>query len=332
MLHLQFPVPGLLPFLMTDLSRPFSHCPGLTRRIPSRRLCGMVAATVTFVAGCGGGGSDSSSNGSPGTASTTAVATANAPAVVPSTETAPATPSSACPQHHALATPPTVVREGLRPLTRELCYDAFAVLHSGVSRTPLYAAEHLTRANLASAATLERVDSFRAEGALPAEERAELTDYARSGYDRGHMAPNADMPTPTAQAQSFSLANMVPQIHANNAGIWSGIEQVARRLATGDGEVYVISGPAFLGSEVKRVGRVLVPTHLWKVIYRPTVQQAGAYVIRNDDSAAYRVVSMTALAQAVGIDVLPSLPAAVREVAMELPQPTSGSTQVAWWP
>jgi endonuclease G len=241
-------------------------------------------------------------------------------------------PSSACPQHYALATTPTIARESLRPLTRELCYDAFAVLHSGVSRTPLYAAEHLTRAGVAAAATLERVDSFHAETALPTEERAELNDYARSGYDRGHMAPNADMPTPTAQAQSFSLANMVPQIHANNAGIWSGMEQVTRRLATGDGEVYVVSGPAFLGSNIKQVGRVLVPTHLWKVIYRPAIQQAGAYVIRNDDSAAYQVVSITALTQTLGIDVLPSLPVVVRETAMDLPQPTSGSTRVALWP
>jgi endonuclease G len=213
-----------------------------------------------------------------------------------------------------------------------LCYDAFAVLHSGVSRTPLYAAEHLTRTHLTSAATLERVDSFHPEDALPVEERAELTDYVRSGYDRGHMAPNADMPTPAAQAQSFSLANMVPQVHANNAGIWSGMEQVARRLASGDGEVYVVSGPAFLGSEIKQVGRVLIPTHLWKVIYRPATQQAGAYVIRNDDSAVYQVVSITALAQTVGVDVLPSLPAAVRDAAMELPQPTNGSTRVALWP
>lgn len=241
-------------------------------------------------------------------------------------------PSSACPQHYALATTPTIAREGLRPLTRELCYDAFAVLHSGVSRTPLYAAEHLTRAGVAAAATLERVDSFHAETGLPTEERAELNDYVRSGYDRGHMAPNADMPTPTAQAQSFSLANMVPQIHANNAGIWSGMEQVTRRLATGDGEVYVVSGPAFLGSDIKQVGRVLVPTHLWKVIYRPATQQAGAYVIRNDDSAAYQVVSITALTQTVGIDVLPRLPTVVRETAMDLPQPTSESTRVALWP
>ena len=316
---------------MTDPLRPLSPCSGFTLRIPSWRLCSVVAAAVVLVAGCGGGGSDSPSGITPGTASTTTSA-ATGPAITPSTDATSATSSSSCPQHYALATPPAVTRDSLRPLTRELCYDAFAVLHSGVSRTPLYAAEHLTRAHLASAATLERVDSFHAEDALPVAERAELTDYTRSGYDRGHLAPNADMPTPAAQAQSFSLANMVPQVHANNAGIWSGMEQVARRLATGDGEVYVISGPAFLGSEIKQVGRVLVPSHLWKVIYRPATQQAGAYVIRNDDSAIYQVVSITALAQTVGVDVLPGLPVVVRETAMELPQPTSGSTRVALWP
>ena len=317
---------------MIDLLRPLSQCSGFTIRIPRWRLCSVVAAAVVFVTGCGGGGSDSPGGTAPGTGSTTPAATATIPAVAPSADATSATPASSCPQHYALATTPAVTRESLRPLTRELCYDAFAILHSGVSRTPLYAAEHLTRSNLALAATLERVDNFHAEVGLPVTERAELTDYVRSGYDRGHLAPNADMPTPAAQAQSFSLANMVPQVHANNAGIWSGMEQVARRLATDDGEVYVVSGPAFLGSDIKQIGRVIVPTHLWKVIYRPTTQQAGAYVIRNDDSVAYHVVSIAALTQTVGIDVLPSLPVVVREKAMELPQPTSGSIRVTLWP
>ena len=102
------------------------------------------------------------------------------------------------------------------------------MLHSGISRTPLYSAEHLTRVNLEAAKTLSRKDSFHAESTLTAQDRAELKDYVRFGYDWGHMSPNADFATRSAQAESFCLANMVPQVHVNNAGIWVGIEGAAR--------------------------------------------------------------------------------------------------------
>ena len=87
---------------------------------------------------------------------------------------------------------------------------------------------------------------------MPENDRAELADYERSGYDRGHMAPNADFATRKRQAESFSLANMVPQVHENNAGVWAGIEGAARQLAKREGELYVISGPAFIGGKLKK--------------------------------------------------------------------------------
>ncbi len=95
------------------------------------------------------------------------------------------------------------------------------------------------------------------------------------------MTPSGDMPDERAQQQSFSLANMVPQVHANNAGVWEGIEGAVRQLATEEGELYVVTGPAFIGSDVQRIGRVLVPTHLWKVVYSPRQRRAGAYLITN---------------------------------------------------
>ena len=79
--------------------------------------------------------------------------------------------------------------------TTELCFSQFTLLHSGVTRGPLWSAEHLARVNLATVVGLRRPTSnaFHEEGQLPAGDRATLDDYRRSGYDRGHMSPNGDM-------------------------------------------------------------------------------------------------------------------------------------------
>ena len=228
-----------------------------------------------------------------------------------------------CPENFAGGIAPTITNPKLQARTQEICFEAFAVLHSGISRTPLYSAEHLTQANLEEAKKLSRKDFFHAELQLPPQDRSELSDYARSGYNRGHMSPNADFANRTAQAESFSLANMVPQVHTNNAGIWAGIEGAARQLAMKEGEVYVVSGPAFIGSDIQRVGNVLVPTHLWKMLYSPKQHRSGAYVITNDETREYSAVTVSDLEKMVGIKPLLALPQAVRDAGMDLPKPSA---------
>src|SRR5690606_2164349 len=72
---------------------------------------------------------------------------------------------------------------------RELCYDAFAILHNGGMRTPVLVAQRLNRDALRQGAGIERTDRFFAEARLPENEHATLDDYRGSGYSRGHMAP-----------------------------------------------------------------------------------------------------------------------------------------------
>jgi len=235
----------------------------------------------------------------------------------------PAWATTQCRAQFAAGVAPTITNPKLMPRTQEVCFESYAVLNSGISRTPLYSAEHLTRANVEAAKTLSRHDSFHPESSLPPQDRAELSDYARSGFDRGHMSPNGDMSNRSAQAESFSLANMVPQVHANNAGIWAGIEGAARQLAVSEGEVYVVSGPAFIGSDLQRIGNVLVPTHLWKVLYSPAQHRAGAYVITNDDTRTYSSVTVSALEKMIGVSLLPGLSQKIRDSGMELPKPAS---------
>ncbi|ACA20618.1 DNA/RNA non-specific endonuclease [Methylobacterium sp. 4-46] len=227
-----------------------------------------------------------------------------------------------CPQHFADGQPPALTNPRLAAGATLLCFRAFAVLHSSLSRTPLYAAEHLDRARVEAARRLDRVDSFHEEARLPAAERADLSDYVGSGFDRGHMAPSGDMPDPAAMAESFSLANMVPQNSDLNRGLWAGIESAVRNLAAERGDLYVVTGPTFEGGNVQALkGRVLVPTRLFKAVYDPRRGEAGIYLARNAENAGYETVSPAQLAAIAGIVVFPGLPEAARARAMRLPEP-----------
>lgn len=154
---------------------------------------------------------------------------------------------------------------------REICFSAFAILHDGQTKTPVFVAERLNRRMLTQAQGLQRTDRFYAEARLPRAERAELDDYRGSGYSRGHMAPAGDMSTPEAMAQSFSLANMVPQNQIHNGGAWSAIEQDTRKyVMRAAGDVYVFTGPVY-GERPQTIGSgVAVPSYLYKVVYDAT--------------------------------------------------------------
>ncbi len=213
---------------------------------------------------------------------------------------------SQCPQFFARGTPPAAPPA---PRRRELCYEAFAVLHDGVSRTPLYVAQRLTRRSIEDADE-RRADRFFADARLPSGERAELDDYKRSGYSRGHMAPAGDMPTPTAMAQSFSLANMVPQNIQHNGGPWSKIEQDTRQyVLRAKGDVYVITGPVFTESS-PTIGRnaVKVPTYLYKLVYDATTQRAWAHWQANREGERVSPpISYQELVKRTGIEFLPKV-------------------------
>ena len=210
-----------------------------------------------------------------------------------------------------------------------LCMDGFAVMYSGVSRTPLWSAEYLDRKRLQQAKEIDREDSFHEESRLPKSMRAKLSDYSSSGYDRGHLAPNGNMANRSQQYDSFSLANIAPQSPRNNRYIWRNIESATRYLTQQYGEVYTITGVAFTSKKTKQLAdRVLVPSHFFKAVYIPATNQAGVYYAPNDESERIEVISLDELTAKIGIDVLPVLDAQTKAQAFDLPLKAGDSSDL----
>ncbi|MDO9178613.1 MAG: DNA/RNA non-specific endonuclease [Agitococcus sp.] len=220
-----------------------------------------------------------------------------------------------CPQFFVNGAVP-IVSSDSPGLQRALCFDAFAILHSGQSKTPVYVVEKLNRANLADAKGRERTNRFYEEARLPFAERAQLADYKSTDsldqhYDRGHQSPAADQPTMQAMVQSFSLANMAPQAPENNRGIWAkSVEKPTRQyVARAQGDVYVFTGPHFVQPiDTLGPGKVWIPRQLFKLVYDATTHRAWAYWAENtNDAKMSRPISYRELVARTGIEFLPGV-------------------------
>lgn len=236
-----------------------------------------------------------------------------------------------CSSFYAQGMKPVITKPAMQSMSRELCYTEFAVMHSGMTRTPLWSAQYLTPAKILLAQKLPRKDDFHSEKLLPDAERAELSDYENSGYDRGHLAPANDMPDSVSQKESFSLANMVPQYKSVNRGLWAGIEDTLHDAAMAGRRLYVITGPLFEGASLQQINkRVMVPTAMFKAVYDPAKQEAAAYVVSNNASlsldqvyATARYVSIAELETRAGINLFPHMSSDAKTKMLALPSPSA---------
>lgn len=130
---------------------------------------------------------------------------------------------------------------------------------------------------------IDRADDFRADSAVSTGS-ATLSDYKGSGYDRGHMAPFADLSWSVESARdSFYLSNMSPQAGALNRYAWADLEAVVRTFSL-SGPICVVTGPVLTDGPYETIGanKVAVPNYYYKVIFSPYLNSAIAFVMAND--------------------------------------------------
>jgi endonuclease G len=167
-----------------------------------------------------------------------------------------------------------------------------------------------------------RSDDFRPDPAVR-NGSASPQDYARSGYDKGHLAPSADFRwNIQAQSESFFMSNMSPQKPGFNRGIWKQLEDQVRMWAKDFDTLYVVTGPV-LKQGLPSIGssNVAVPEYYFKVIldYKPPITEAIGFIMKNEGSKgplSSFAVTVDSVEKASGIDFFPALPDPV-ETAME---------------
>ncbi|MDO9423544.1 MAG: DNA/RNA non-specific endonuclease [Methylobacter sp.] len=101
--------------------------------------------------------------------------------------------------------------------------------------------------------------------------RVSHDSYQKSGYDRGHMAPNYAMSRlygREGQADSFLMTNIIPQKSKLNQQLWQHLEETEiKHFAKNFGKVWVITGPVFSGT-VERLSSdwtVEIPDAFYKI-------------------------------------------------------------------
>jgi endonuclease G len=174
------------------------------------------------------------------------------------------TPTPSGGEHLTMGNPSNAITDVAQPNNYLMEKPQYAMSYSRDNGGPNWVSWHLDNSWLG---TTPRQDDFRADTTLPTGwYRVQATDFSGSGFDRGHMCPSADRTiTVAANSATFLMTNMIPQLPANNQGVWANLESYSRTLVSQGNELYIISGGQGLRFFIAN-GHVAVPAQTWKVI------------------------------------------------------------------
>ena len=164
--------------------------------------------------------------------------------------------------------------------------EGYALGYIEYHEQPAWVIYHMTKAEATTKAA-SREDNFRPDPEIPTGS-ATLADYRGSGYDRGHLAPAADMSfSIKTMDESFYLSNMSPQRGEFNRGIWKDLEAQVRSFAISEGDIYVVTGPVLPQKKSLTIGasQVTVPGSYYKVVWdRTPPEKMIGFILPNEGS------------------------------------------------
>lgn len=170
-----------------------------------------------------------------------------------------------------------------------LCRTGYAVGYNYQTKNADWVAYHITAESVN--AQFKRSNNFKVDAELPEYAQSTLSDYSKSGYDRGHLAPSAAMDfSQESMQESFLLSNMSPQLPGFNRVGWRLLEEHVRDLANEYQELYVVTGPIYEGNEASIGDGVMIPSAFYKVVLDPYYNDAIAFIVPHRDVSGSELV------------------------------------------
>jgi endonuclease G len=200
-----------------------------------------------------------------------------------------------------------------------ICREAYFVAYDAPVKIPVYVSYTLLPQN--ALGCFPRTNAFVADQSLNGT-GARPDDYAGTGYDKGHAAPDGDLSwSQIVEYESFLMTNMYPQHGSLNRGIWKLLETSVRGWSVQLNNNFTIYVGAIYGQGDKSIGNgVIVPHGYYKIVIN---QNTGAYAgwlfphtapYQNlgNDLTKFRV-PVAQIEQAAGVKY--NFPAGARELA-----------------
>jgi endonuclease G len=177
-----------------------------------------------------------------------------------------------------------------------ICREAYLVAYDAPVKIPVYVAYTLLPQN--ALGCWPRTNAFVADASLNGT-GARPDDYAGTGYDKGHAAPDGDLSwSEIVEYESFLMTNMYPQHGSLNRGIWKLLETSVRGWAVQTNQSYTIFVGAMYGAGNEYIGKgVIVPHAYYKIVINNNTKQIAGwrfphtkpYVNLGNDLTKFRV-------------------------------------------
>ena len=191
-------------------------------------------------------------------------------------------------------------------------HSAYSLVYNHKHMQAKWVAYNLTYGNTVGGA--ERSSKFSIDPSI-SPRTAVTSDYTKTGYDRGHLAPAGDMKfSAQAMSESFYMSNVSPQLPGFNRGIWKKLEEQFRSWAPSSHPVFVVTGPVLtdpISSHIGQTCSISVPQRFYKIMLdTASPMRAIAFVLPNNSSTqplSSFAMSIDEAERITGMDFFPKL-------------------------